>query len=164
MNYRRWQLGDGGQEDDEASCEPEDLGGAGAWVAGLAALGGVLGGEEALEVDRGGRGEQLQLDEPGAAASRAVSAVALELGDRAFGVGLAIDRGGAAGRGKHPFVGGRSGRVLGARLRRDERRRVELGERRVAGLAGVAAIGRDLGDRVAGPAGPRHQITQAVGF
>lgn len=54
----------------------------------------------------------------GAAASRAAGAMAFELCDRALGVGLAIDRGIAAGRGAHPFSGGDRGVVLGSGLGR----------------------------------------------
>jgi hypothetical protein len=94
-------------------------------IAGLPAGGGVIGLQQALEVDRGRRGEQLELQTAGVAASAAVGAVAFELGDRALGVRLTIERRVAARWGAHSLSRFFGRRVLGARLRRDQRNRLE---------------------------------------
>jgi hypothetical protein len=91
----------------------------------VAVSAGVLVVQEPFELITGRGGEQLDLQEPGAAAARAPGAVALEFCDRACGVGLAIERRVAAGRGPHPFARGLRRRVARARLGRDQRRRVE---------------------------------------
>jgi len=48
-------------------------------MGGLGVGARLVGGQKALEVDRGGRGEQLELQLAGAAASRAAEAMVFEL-------------------------------------------------------------------------------------
>jgi hypothetical protein len=86
-----------GQVVDGQVGEPAGRAHARAGVAGVRAL----AIEQPFEVDRGRCGQQLRLHEPGAAASRASGAMALELCDRAFGVGLAIDGGVTEARRAH---------------------------------------------------------------
>ncbi len=99
-----------------------------------------------------------------AAASRPPEPVVLELCDRALGVRLTIDGGVAPGRRAHPLWRGDCGGVLGAGLRRDQRRRLDLLKLGVAVLAGIAGIGAELGDGVPGKAGAADQGAERVGL
>ena len=119
--------------------------------------------EEAFEVDRGRRDQQLQLDQACAAASRAVCAVAFEFGDGAFGVGLAID--GGAGRSRCASWPVRRRRPRARRpAAAGPARSVDPLQRLVGGLAGVAGVGGQLGDRVTGEPGAVRSARSDIGL
>jgi len=90
--------------------------------------------------------------------------VALELGDGALGVGLAVHRRVATCRGAHPLASLPGRLVLGGGLRRDQRRRLERLEGGIGVLAGIAPIASQPGDLVAGEPRAADKILQGVGF